>query len=304
MRSSARLVALAFVSAGLSLAALSSGCTSGTGVDDPGPDVAKERFAEQLGAAWCEPIGPCCAGVGLRYQAAGCKSFLSAQLQSQLSDPAVRYDPVAGGDCVRAAAAGAKECFSGASQGAFDAACRRVFVGTIAPGAPCTADAQCAVPAGAERASCDAGKCVVTTHGKKGDACSSTCDLPSSGVTSCWSAATTGGGTAICWLGDGLSCATDGTCQPVRAIGETCSYGTCTADAYCASDGTCEPAVPAGGSCASFETCAVGLSCVDAVCTAPNADGARCDVGSQCVSHYLRLSTAYQSRTADAIGLV
>jgi hypothetical protein len=267
-----RAPAFAFGSIATLALALAAGCSSSSTVTgSTGTPVPQDQFTTQLGNAVCDDIGPCCTAVGLAYDAAKCRQSLAASIGAQLADPLRSYDPIAGGNCVAVAGAAAKGCFTDAT--AFIAQCGKVIVGNVAAGGACSSSGQCAVPAGADYASCTAGKCAVKKHGKAGDPCDSSCRKTSSGGTSSSSSSSTTptADAASCWREDNLSCGADGKCEASGAIGSACVYGSCVATGYCGSDGKCAAKGAAGAACAGFDACLDGNYCA----TTPPARASR-----------------------------
>ncbi len=270
--------------------ALAAGACSSSSSAPPAAPVSLDQFAAEVGAAVCDHIGPCCAGAGLGYDAATCKSNLAASLGQELSDPKMKYDPVAGGNCVQAAKAAAATCF--ASPLAFYQACGSAFVGTVAIGGACSSSQECASGANGAVVECNgSGTCAAKVHGKAGDPCDSTCTSAASG-SSCWSFSTSGSSppanAVSCWTNDGLTCGPTFTCQAIPQTGQACTYGSCVTGDYCGSDGKCAPKVAIGAVCASPDACVTGAYCAmttpPGTCTALKPDGATCASFAECQS--------------------
>lgn len=278
---------LAFLFVAAAVMAVSSGCSSSSG-STTGTGVPREQFSTQFGNAFCDDFGACCTSAGVAFDVAACKQGLASDVGAQLADPLRAYDPTAAAHCVAIAAVMTKACAP--DYQTLADACSRAIVGTVAAGGACTAQGQCAVAAGADWASCTDGKCVLTAHGKVGDACASSCSKDSSGGSLC-----TGGsggpspaGTAACWSEDGLACV-DGKCGPTGAIGSACVQATCVPGAYCGGAGavpTCLARGATGAACTADRECVKGDYCESGACAALKADGASCGSDMECTSRY------------------
>jgi hypothetical protein len=265
-----RVTALVWVWAALSVV----GCGKSDGGSDPIPQAdLPKRVADLV----CDSTAGCCRSGGFPIDVAACKAGYTAELQAGLADNlerGVRYDATAAGDCLAAAAS---NIVCGEVNEAATPACKRIFVGTAAPGQPCTSSRECAPVAGRtvrcgsddglSPEVCTANSNDTTPHGKSGEACTSTC----SDDNSCDFASTPvplpgpGGvpepqpAPVACYLTDGLFC-NSGHCAPLLAVGEAClDYEACRGTAFC-----------------NFNT---GL------CTAPQPNGSPCDSSRDCQSN-------------------
>jgi hypothetical protein len=93
----------------------------------------------------------------------------------------------------------------------------------------------------------------------------------------------------LCHIDDGLRCAENGACGPLRMSGETCrsTIEECARTAYCdLGAGRCVDRKQAGSGCLGSEECTPDAYCGDAtlVCTARLADGATCARSDECLS--------------------
>lgn len=255
----------------------SSGSSSGFGQPVPIDDLAEE-YARAL----CDSLGPCCAQVGLGYDAAACRSLWEAFAQGSLVEPVLNgtatYDSVAAGQCFASIAETGGQC----SLDAADPVCEDVVQGTVPEGGSCSTDLECLAPPGG-KADCDEGTCVADPRGTVGEVCKWTCE-ESGSSTSCWGSATVETG-ASCYRNDGLYCDdSSNTCQPLLQSGEQgCGYdsGSCVTDAYCSED-TCYPAKGAGSDCGSSSECLTTLYCSEQVCAPKKAVGEICDSFDAC----------------------
>jgi hypothetical protein len=278
-------IKMAFGVASLAAGAIAACGGSSEGGGSVGP-IPHDQLASRAASALCDNIGDCCAKNGWTHDASACKQGYEALVEEFFITPAVKggatYDAQAAGTCVSSLSDVAKSC--GASD--VSAACDRIFIGTKPNGAQCEHSIECAAPPGGD-AYCDVddflpGTCVQEPRGKAGDGCSGTCTDNGSFI-SC-SGGGTDTGSALCWTNDDLFCS-DGTCQPLIAIGDACQWSGCVDDAYCTSAGVCAAKLPAGGDCGSdWSACADGLYCDAAgVCAAKKPDGAACSDWEECV---------------------
>lgn len=188
-------------------------------------------------------------------------------------------------------------------------------VGTLALGASCQQDGECAQPSGrVVRCQCTSSgsspKCTALLE--PGD----TCKLASSFSPSCREGVCTARSSsddATCPVlvgigeacGDGRSCregaCESGTCSAPKAVGEAClSDSECAAPATCPSDQhTCQSPRHEGQACElplgkDREPCDPGLRCMTsgtgATCGTPRADGAPCSHPSECATRACRSS--------------
>ena len=258
----------------VALCAVFGGCKSG---DDAAAPISQDQLPGVLAGAVCDSLGSCCAAASFVFDSTNCRAAGTAELKATIQDmltPAVKYDAQAAGDCM-AELKGRIKC--GDTNAAEDIpACDRVFVGTLAAGQTCTKSAECVAP-GYCNQDFTTGQSVCTAptggtalvRGKAGDTCSASC----ADATSCnvfqapvpGPPGTVGDPTqpaptlVACYGSDSLYC--DGTCQKLKAIGESCS---------------------------SPEACQTGLFCDfnSAICTAPHPNGAVCSSDYECQSDH------------------
>jgi hypothetical protein len=175
-------------------------------------------------------------------------------------------------------------------------ACKSMCRGTLPLDAPCDGQLDCAPIEGA-RVSCGvtdvagAPKCLRQTCGKIGDPCFDTClELADDEEWGClgprpFQVITAPGGSAACYLDDGLFCGTDRTCHEFLPVGEPCThYDVCVRNARCDSEtATCRLPVEIGSPCVSIFPCAPFAYCSSAgVCEQRKLDGEACASTAEC----------------------
>ena len=204
-----------------------------------------------LAGAFCMAARNCCAKSGVPSTLTDCENMFASRIPTLtfVDKGTVTIDSSALALCVAAYNDTATTC----TFTAIDTACKGVFVGTKAEGAPCgiggvpmvSGADECKSNGGAEECvwtgdSNDpsvTGVCHATTHGKSGDPCANSCvsakDCTFDLLTSPDST------TAVCFESDGVYCKSDNTpptCAPIVAVG-----GSCAADQNsCASNSICE----------------------------------------------------------------
>lgn len=254
-----------------------SGSSSGFGQPVPIDDLAEE-YARAL----CDSFGPCCAQVGLSYDAAACRELWEMFVQGAIVEPVqngtATYDSAAAGQCLASVAEAAGQC----NLDAAGPECEDIVQGTVPEGGSCTTDLECQPPPAGD-ADCDDGTCVPDPRGTVGDTCKWTCE-ESGSATSCWGSGTVEIG-ASCYRNDGLYCDADSnTCQPLLQSGEQgCGYDSdsCVTGAYCSED-TCNPVKGAGSDCSFSYECEATLYCSEQVCAPKKAVGELCDDYDAC----------------------
>lgn len=259
--------------------------------------VALSDVPAKAVAAFCSGYGNCCASKGFAFNATVCSVNASNQLDPASICPAPGvYDPQAAGDCIAELQAAYSAC---SISNTAVSACDRMCNGTAAPGASCTRDTDCAQPA-VGTVSCmyqngsGAGLvCVVDVRGKEGDACSSTCTTSADGNDrSCDSGVVASGtanpqpiGAASCYTNDGLYCNSNYVCQPLAAIGTSCTGSdVCISSAYCDfTTNKCAAKGALGANCSDAFGCGDGMYCTTTqVCAAKKAAGATCTTPLEC----------------------
>jgi len=257
--------------------------------------VALSDVPAKAVAAFCTGYGNCCASKGFAFNATLCSVNANNQLDPASICPAPGvYDPQAAGDCIAELQAAYSAC---SLSNTAISACGRMCNGTAAPGASCTRDSDCAQPA-VGTVSCtflnasSAGLvCVVDVPGKEGDACSATCTTSAEGndracnVFATSTANPQPGGTVSCYTNDGLYCNGNYVCQPLAAIGSSCTAsGVCISSAYCDfTTNRCAAKGALGASCSDAFSCGDGMYCTTAqVCAAKKAAGATCQTPLEC----------------------
>jgi len=244
--------------------------------------IALEALPQKLASATCENIAGCCQSAAIPFDLATCRANAEADIQKLVNSrpsPQFRYDAAAAGECASTLAAAYKSCFYTGSDDAVAPVCGRIFVGTSALGEHCTTSTECALGAdgfghceftGGDRAR--GGVCVAqeadsvsaAPHGKRGEACASTCQ-DTSNRSDC--GAVEPGGTppqvtTVCFMSEGLQCdPRSRTCQPLVENGGACHYLGCVAGTYCTSADVCAPLKADGAACDGRYEC-LADSCV------------------------------------------
>lgn len=232
----------------MTLAALpGSGCgESNQGTSEHGGPKTVAEFSELYADARCSDAVACCAAGNWAHDVDGCRVVKASTFRLVNGHNPIHFDAVAAEQCLTELRARAQSCGS-----RLPVACRRVFYGDTAPGAPCSDEGDCALP-DEGYATC-LGKpgsraCFVHVRGGVGDACGSS----ESNVE------------VDCDLDPALYCDSSSyTCQPRRALGAACApaHEACVDGAYCAASGTCVPALAAGEPCD-------GAGCLHGFCNA------------------------------------
>jgi hypothetical protein len=226
---------------GASIAAVVVACSSSS------PD---HDYSSALAKAICDQLAPCCMANGFTYDKGQCEIGGAAFAQSGNDAnkmAGAMFDQKAADDCVAAIRTLAGQCKSGADDPVLSEPCRRVWVGTKAPGAACSNDIECAPAAGTRGACVDKACAQLSTHGKLGDSCATT-DCNASG----FQCDALGSKTCIAQTAMG------GKCGPLT----TCAKGT-----YCDSTGVCAAALAKGAMCTANSQCASN-GCINGSCGA------------------------------------
>jgi hypothetical protein len=259
----------------------------------PDGPVPKQDFRSVYWSFACQNYVGCCASG--TFSVSGCLAAPDVgEFTVLLDDPAVQYDPAAGGDCLRQMELATRICrMTDLRISALQGVCLQAFAGTLPLGSPCQEYYQCAVPEGGQ-STCTTDPGGSSTdqvclhilpgrHGSEGQACSSTCAVPQS-CGEYRGPAGPIGDTAACYLEDGLYCHRgQGICKRVGGLGESCvpTYvESCMAGLYCNEDGTCHNLPGENEACGQpMSSCGPGTSCVEQHCELPRNVGAPCAMG-------------------------
>ncbi|MES1173457.1 MAG: hypothetical protein ABUL62_03935 [Myxococcales bacterium] len=238
-------------------------------------DVSIEDFPKRLAKVICDQLVGCCRAAAMPLDAGTCNANASAYFQQAFSEQdrsKVHYDGSAADGCLSAYSQALSSCtLQEADSEALDAACSKVFVGTVPVGGICKQGAECAPQSGA-RVSCNfssgsvaQGICTLETsspgaapHGKQGEACVGSCTSDSCDNFPSGSGSTT---TTLCFASEGLYCDLQSTCQPTLADGQPCSYDGCSQASYCDANRICAAKKADGASCTGSSEC-VARNCV------------------------------------------
>ena len=258
--------------------------------------VAEKDYVAAYVAAVCGSLPACCARFGYPFAESGCASGATSEASGLMGmiDPTTQaYDPNAAGDCLAGLSALLKHCQVEGFGNPFPASCKRILVGKVGLGGPCTGDGQCA-PAPTSQVLCQAessaigslSKCIAvpfTPLGTSGAPCSLTC---TEGLTSsCSGTGVTSAELASCFTNDGLYCTAANTCGSLPAVGEACTK-FCAAGSYC-NAGVCV-SQQSIGPCSSDDACTSTTYCDVATkqCSPRLTDGTSCTLtkSPQCLS--------------------
>lgn len=271
---------------------LTLGCSSESN-DEPvdlasGAPVSESAFIDAYGELVCNQLERCCAEAGYEYDGGFCALLTSGMGASEHQT----YSDVQGGLCLKEAAL-VTSCTAEEVP-----ACEGVFTGTLAPGAACESDGDCAAPANGT-ASCDMMRnvCVAELRGVEGDTCHRSCSEEADGGW--WCSYNTNLDTdnldtlGDCYKDDGLYCdPTDNLCRVLSAVGESCSGDNSCADQdYCTifdgeTESTCQPRRLVGESCDSFLTpCIDTAFCSADLCVTKKPAGESCTEFNECLGY-------------------
>ncbi len=256
-------------------------CGPAQSASPPPPDNSPEtRFANQLTDAFCKGLATCCMTTGAPFAQASCQENMQSLLATEQSaSKNVRFDQSAADACLASVNASVPLC------AVIDLEpCNRVYVGTLAAGAACVDDSDCAPVAGAQ-VICLTSMCRVIHHANQGDACKRTCykagDCTALQGEPAFDPITSGIATwSECYTTDGLGCV-GGSCVRGAGVGSACLGGeVCDKDVDCVS-GACQAYPPVGGACG---VCAPEQYCNSGACATLLSLGARCDDDQACAS--------------------
>lgn len=240
--------------------------------------IPKAELPSRVAKVVCESLASCCKNSGHGFDVAACKAAYQEQVEEgvfELQSPNIEYDAEAAGECLDAVAVG--------SCGDLDEddapACRRVFRGKLALGAPCVDSDECREEPG-QSVSCTSddgvspevctllGPSASQRRGRPGEACSGTCyggsdcsgDAPSPTPAPGPGVPAPPTDPTLCYRDDGL----------------WCNYQS----------GICESLLPLGAACTDYGSCAGSNFCdvYTQACRAPAADGSPCDGDDGCQS--------------------
>jgi hypothetical protein len=254
------------------------GCGSPEPEKPPADEKAEDRFSDAFVDTFCDGLEACCGVETRAFNRAACETSTRQALASaRPSTAAVRFDQSAADACLANVRTALPTC-----AGIEREPCDRVFVGTLATGAACEDERECA-PVPDATVSC-LNVCRARRRAKVGEDCIRTCraendcgrlegeppfDLMN---VSSWAdchtedgLACVGGkcvrgpgagsaclGNAVCDVG--LSCPDARTCTPYSAIGEPCDR--CAPAAYCNTlTDTCAEKLPLGATCSEADAC-------------------------------------------------
>lgn len=260
---------------GLLLAALVPACGSSTDSPPgtaPTTPIAIESLPQKMAEAVCDNIAGCCRSANVPFELAACRANREASFQtqlSQLSRPKRSYNASGASACVAGLADFYGQCFQIESDDQIRAGCSQLFVGTVALGEACAASDECA-PGADGFGHClfvpddpqAGGVCVAqststdtTPHGKRGEACGSTCASVGGDCGGEDPAGSTS--STVCFMNEGLQCdIRTRTCQPLVALGEPCRYLGCVAGTYCTGANACATLKADGLPCDGHYECA------------------------------------------------
>jgi hypothetical protein len=274
-----------------------SGKTEGT-ADAAGTAPSESAFLSTRPAAAREVFSRCCPQLyGVTVDTS---QMTDDPYATNLPASHLVYDPALGTECLALLNGMAASCSqSKAAADALDRACFG-YRGTLAPGALCASDNECATPPGSQ-ARCLTPvsatglptylpNCAVLDRGAEGDTCLAPMTV------------TTVTGLHFCDPADGLFCNDPGTCQRRRAEGETCIPSSsqypyvCADGLYCAGQ-SWAPRKPLGAPCDFNHAACLSGTCDQAagVCVAaePVPSAGKCGV---------RPDAATPAPMADAAG--
>jgi hypothetical protein len=163
------------------------------------------------------------------------------------------------------------------------AACRGIFVGTVADDGECTSVMECDRASGPKvclkiqngQADPNVGTCLTPPRGTSGTACALSCEEGEECSTTA-SAPDSDIPLALCHEEDGLFCPIGESCAAIVEDGEYCQWNeACGSDGFCLS--MCESRSGAGESCQFNYGCETGYACIEGECTPePLANGYVC----------------------------
>lgn len=244
-----------------------------------GPSIAFSDLDQELQQARCERLARC----GIFPDEASCMTFSrivpDASLAGAVAAHKVSYDGERAKQCVDATAKQSCDLTTHDSHLGLKA-CSEMYSGTVAGGASCSIDAECAsgtceLPALCPEKECCIGTCrAAQSPGKAGASCAKTRDcvdgLACGADKTCHAPGDVGascGSDREC--GDGLGCVgivgtSPGTCRLLPHAGEPCPYLRCADENVRCDDAnthTCVPFGLPGDPCPMGTECAFGIEC-------------------------------------------
>jgi hypothetical protein len=255
------------------LAALWSGCTSGSG-SAPSSNVAEQDFFDKYAAAVCDGLAKCCQQQGTPIDATQCKQTIAA-LAGFLGQGNHTFNSAAANQCLKDAQNAVNQC-SAPSNGSN--ACDDVWVGNSPPGGECRTSADCKPPASGDHTclysqGSQTGRCVAEPTPAAGQPCGDSAE-----TDTVW---------YRCDEADDLYCDYEAkVCKARVPVGASCSSSAeCVKDASCDfSSSACAPLVALGGDC-SQTGCVDAAYCDAATCVAKKQDGAPCQSYDECIGY-------------------
>ena len=260
------------------------------GVGGSGTGGSSGASLTALASAFCATARTCCAGSSFSTTLDDCEAKFQSRVPALafVNKGTVTIDNTALAACID----GYNQVATTCTMSSLAAACKGVFVGTKAEGAPCgvggvpmvvgvpecksNGGAQECVWTGDSNDPTVTGVCRTPVHGKSGDSCASSCvsaqDCEFDLLTSSSSP------TAVCFEDDGLYCnfATNpSTCTPIVGLAGSCATdpSSCGSTATCDSTTSkCKAAATLGQSCSytGGDMCLSALVCNSAgKCAAP-----------------------------------
>jgi hypothetical protein len=261
--------------------------TGGTSQGGGAGVASIEELFTEVAQAYCTVLVRCCPLADIPLEASQCEENmrnLFFESYGAARPEYYTYDAAAGADCLARASA----AFDTGCESLFDAdlECGTVLRGTLGPGSPCMAAAECAGEPGDDvkcEAAGDAGMtCVVEHRAEVGESCEQTC-TPLEGAQLCTGVTPDLVQYGQCFTEDGLYCSNN-ACTPLSSLG-----GPCTDEFGCTGQTTCNPstrtcvALPGvGGPCAGNVNCGDGFYCNAGQCALDLAPGSPCTNDAEC----------------------
>lgn len=293
----------------------STGGTGNTGTGGgivTGTPIPLDQYPAALAQALCPPLSTCCSTVGIALTVDKCSTTLLGLSGNYASaNPQnYTYDPAAAGTCIANApdAIGGATCTMNQTSSA-DPLCGDVFIGKLAPGAPCTNKIECAHET-SDTVSCSqlstgaggAGTvCIIERKVTVGQPCYWTCTQEPGGLRTC-----SGSGSentplqGRCFTNDGLYCGANGQCVAQGKLGASCTGSNSCAQGFCEwTTHVCTAPALQGGACDTDQGCAEGLYCSAKICTPKLAPGAPCQLSSQCLNGTCKTGACVASTTTN-----